>query len=133
MPLLDVSEVLLDPDFQDSFTVKRQVQTVNDKGVVVLVPIISTQYGVVTMDDGTVAKRFPDLERVEGAILVHTKYRLTDGTISGLSTLTADIITWPVTNGREYNVQFVDNYSRYGDGFICAICTLRDLTNSPGS
>lgn len=134
MPLLDVSDVLDDPDFQDSFSVTRNEQVVGNNGVATQTPVTTSQKGVVTMDDGTLAKRLPELERVEGAILVHTRFRLTDGTTGAApgENIPADIITWPETGGRQYTVHFVDNYSRYGAGFICAICTLRDLTNSLG-
>lgn len=135
MPLLDVSDILDDPDFQTDFLVTRTTQTVQSNGMANNAVATTTQYGVVTMDDGTLNKRFPDLERVEGAILIHTRFRLTDGTTSATPgvTIPPDVIDWPSTGGRKYTVHYVDNYSQYGAGFICAICTLKDLTNSVGS
>lgn len=119
MPLLDVSDVLLDPDFLDQLTVQRNLQSVNSFGVAVNTPLTAQPipfWGVVTSDRGKRLDRGMDSERISQSIWVITKFRLSDGSGTGQ---TADIVTW---NARQYVVTHIDDYSRYGQGFIQAIC-----------
>jgi len=121
MALLDVSEVLLDPDFMDSMTCTRYTQTVSSTGMASNTSTTSTFYGVVTSDSGDILDRIATGERVKGSIVIHTTFRLRDG--SGASQ-TADMITW---KGSTYTVSNVNDYSHFGRGFVSAICDLKPL------
>ena len=127
MPLLDVSDVLLDPDFMDtSLVCHRQVQTVDEdnfaKNTVQDIPFS----GVVTVDRSLEARRMEAGQNISGAILIVTQFRLTQGQPGTDSTprLDADIVTF---NGRDYRVTFVDLYTSYGAGFVQAHCELVDF------
>ncbi|EAZ4271193.1 head-tail adaptor [Salmonella enterica] len=127
MPLLDVSDVLLDPDFMDtSLVCHRQVQTVDEdnfaKNTVQDIPFS----GVVTVDRSLEARRMEAGQNISGAILIVTQFRLTQGQPGTDSTprLDADIVTY---NGRDYRVTFVDPYTSYGTGFVQAHCELVDF------
>lgn len=127
MPLLDVSDVLLDPDFMDtSLVCHRQVQTVDEdnfaKNTVQGIPFS----GVVTVDRSLEARRMEAGQNISGAILIVTQFRLTQGQPGTDSTprLDADIVTY---NGRDYRVTFVDPYTSYGAGFVQAHCELVDF------
>ena len=127
MPFLDVTEVLLDPDFVDmSLVCHRQIQTVDDDNF----PTNTSQdipfSGVVTVDRSLEARRMAAGQNINGAILIVTQFRLTQGQEPDTdgTRLDADIVTY---NGREYRVTFVDPYTSYGAGFVQAHCELVDF------
>ncbi len=127
MPLLDVTEVLLDPDFVDTTLVcHRQVQTVDEDNF----PVNTAQdipfSGVVTVDRSLQAQRMAAGQNINGAILVVTQFRLTQGMPASDTTpeLDADIVTY---SGRNYRVTFVDPYTAYGAGFVQAHCELLEF------
>lgn len=121
MPNLDVSDVLLDPDFFDTLVCTRNTQTVDDGGIATNSPVDTPFIGVVTSDSGDILERLAEGSRAKGSILVHTKFRLTESS-DGLD---ADIVTW---DGNRYTVANVNNYSRYGRGFVAAYCDLMPLS-----
>ncbi|ENT8173402.1 head-tail adaptor [Escherichia coli] len=127
MPFLDVSEVLLDPDFMDtSLVCHRQVQAVDEDNFATNTPQDIPFFGVVTVDRSLEAKRMSAGQNISGAILIVTQFKLTQGQTGTGSTprLDADIVTY---SGRDYRVTFVDPYTRYGSGFVQAHCELVDF------
>lgn len=122
MPLLDVSDVLTDPDFADVLTVTRVSSVVGDNGR----PVPSLQseqfVGVVTQADGETFERFADAARVAGSITVTTPFALR---VLGAN-YDADIVT--DATGRQFTVVAVADYSRYGAGFVAALCQPRALS-----
>lgn len=124
MPLLDVSEVLLDPDFVDfSLVCRRQVQTTDDDNFPINTPQEIPFTGVVTVDRALEARRMAAGQNINGAILIVTQFRLTQGSKSNNDgpNLDADLVIY---NGGLYRVTFVDPYTRYGAGFVQAHCEL---------
>lgn len=127
MPLLDVSELLTDPDFCQRLICTRLKQIVGENGLAVNSPVRIPFTGVVTQMSGAELERNAVGELITGTILVCTKFRLTDGKVG----LTADIITM---GPRRYTVINVYNYSQYGQGFIEAVCDLIPLEGTtPGA
>ncbi|NTY84011.1 head-tail adaptor [Citrobacter werkmanii] len=127
MPLLDVSDVLLDPDFMDtSLVCHRQVQTVDEDNFAKNTALDIPFSGVVTVDRSLEARRMAAGQNISGAILIVTQFRLTQGQPGTDSTprLDADIVTY---NGRDYRVMFVDPYTSYSAGFVQAHCELVDF------
>ncbi|MCP9270231.1 head-tail adaptor [Xenorhabdus sp. XENO-1] len=123
MPLLDVSEILLDPDFVDmSLVCHRSTQTIDDDGFTKNSVQNLPFAGVVTVDRSLEAKRMEAGQSISGAILIVTQFRLTQG-YQGVD---ADIVTY---QRRQYRVTFVDPYTAYGTGFVQAHC---ELMNSDG-
>lgn len=124
MPLLDVSEVLLDPDFVDfSLVCRRQIQTTDDDNFPINTPQEIPFTGVVTVDRALEARRMAAGQNINGAILIVTQFRLTQGSknINDGPNLDADLVIY---NGGLYRVTFVDPYTRYGAGFVQAHCEL---------
>jgi len=124
MPLLDVTEILSDPDFADTITVTRSSETGFDHGR----PIVTTQTfqnvtAVVTAGQGDILKYFPEMANILGAILIHTMFRLT----SASDTTQADTVTW---QGRDYQVTGLNDWSTFGAGFIMAVGTLKDFVEA---
>ncbi|EIA6527236.1 head-tail adaptor [Citrobacter portucalensis] len=121
MPFLDVTDVLLDPDFCDyALVCTRNTQTVDADGFATNVSQDIPFNGVVTVDRSLEAKRMAAGQSIGGAILVVTQFRLTQGK-SGLD---ADVVLY---NGRHYRVTFVDPYTSYGAGFVQAHCELMEF------
>lgn len=124
MPLLDVTEVLLDPDFVDfSLVCRRQIQTTDDDNFPINTPQEIPFTGVVTVDRSLEARRMAAGQNINGAILIVTQFRLTQGSksINDGPNLDADLVIY---NGGLYRVTFVDPYTRYGAGFVQAHCEL---------
>lgn len=122
MPLLDVSDLLSDPDFvQPGLICTREAQTVNANGIAVNTPLKVQFSGVVTSDKGDVLERLAAGERIVGNIMITTRFRLRDGK-SGYS---ADIVT---VCGKNYTVSSVNDYSQYGRGFVEATCDAMPLS-----
>ena len=124
MPFLDVTDVLLDPDFADySLVCHRQIQTTDEDNFPTNTSQAIPFSGVVTVDRSLEARRMAAGQNISGAILVVTQFRLTQGQPAGADTprLDADIVTY---NGRNYRVTFVDPYTSYGAGFVQAHCEL---------
>jgi hypothetical protein len=122
MPFLDVSDVLLDPDFMDlTLTVTRNAQTVGNDGNSVITSTTTPFYGVVTNLSGSVLHRVAEGEHISDTITIHSQFKLIDGQ-SGYD---ADIVNW---QGLQWTVTNVNDYSQYGRGFVSATCTLRQLS-----
>jgi hypothetical protein len=122
MPLLDVSDVLLDPLFMDlTLSVTRNAQTVGNDGIAVISPTTTGFYGVVTSMNGSVLTRVAEGERISDTITIHTQFKLIDGQ-SGYD---ADVVNW---QGLQWTVTNVNDYSTYGRGFVAATCTLKQLS-----
>jgi hypothetical protein len=116
MPLLDVTEVLTDPDFV-SRGLKRIVsaETVGDNGRSTYVETQTLFNGVVTNAQGDILARMAGAAFVKGSITIHTKQTLnvaTDGA-------DADIVEW---QGKRYTVVDVQDYGHFGRGFWAASC-----------
>lgn len=121
-PLLDVTEVLTDPMFQDTeIFYTRSTEVVGSDGVAVYTPTTTQFSGVVVQTSGEDLKRLEDGSRHGGSMEIYTRTQL----ISGEAGLTADIVTW---QGDEYTVSKVLDWSTYGRGFVRAICDLRPIT-----
>lgn len=124
MARLDVSDVLLDPDFMDTGLVcERTVQTVGTNGIAVDTPTLTPFSGVVTNDSGDILERIAEGERTNGSITIHTTFVLIDGAAG----YTADVVQW---RGRRYTVSNVADYSNFGRGFVAASCDLIPLAGS---
>lgn len=127
MPDLDVDDILDDPDFCDtSLVCHRQVQTVDKHNYPVNTPVDIPFSGTVTVDRSLEAKRMAAGQNTTGAILIVTRFRLTQGQVAAETDpeLDADIVTYC---GRDYRVTFVDQYTRYGAGFVQAHCELMNM------
>lgn len=127
MPFLDMSDVIMDPDFLDtSLVCHRQIQTLDEDNFPTNTPQDFPFSGVVTVDRSLEAKRMAAGQNINGAILIVTQFRLTQGQpeTDTAPRLDADIVTY---SGRDYRVTFVDPYTRYGAGFVQAHCELLDF------
>lgn len=122
MALLDVVDVLLDPDFMDTGLVcNRMAQTVGENGRAQNAITAKTFAAVVTSDKGDILQRGAEGSLITGSITLHTPFRLKDGSPGQ----DADEVIW---QGRTYTVVSVNDYSHFGRGFVAAVCDLKPLS-----
>lgn len=127
---IDVSDLMLDPDFVDlaGITVIRRPETINSQGRSVVaspVTFVGVIASVIPVPDAPMI-RGPDQQNLPNLIEVHTKFLLR-GVSSGFQ---PDIVVW---NGDQFVVNKVHNYSKYGAGFVQADCSSMDHTDNPPS
>jgi hypothetical protein len=120
MATLDVSDVLLSPEFTDNYSIQRNVETVDIHGRSTTTPTTTASFGVVTMANGADLKRYPELQMLERVLSIVTKTRLQ----SAVNGAQPDIIIW---RGDNYVVKALDPYPQYGQGFYQAIAASIDL------
>lgn len=123
MPFLDLSDLILDPDFagaMSQITVTRQAETVGSNGRASFTTSSFTPLAVVAPAAGLKLDILPEAARTEGSISVITSFHLLQASASNA----ADQLTW---RGVVYTVAHVSDWTQYGAGFIEAICTIRDL------
>lgn len=122
MAQLDVTDVLLDPDFMDTGLVcERKTQTVGNNGRAANSTALLSFAGVVTSNNGDILERLATGQRTKGSITIHTQFQLVDGGPG----LDADVVQW---EGRRYTVSNVNDYSHFARGFIVANCDLIPLS-----
>lgn len=115
--MIDVSDLLLDPDFAQQLTVYTRSATVNQYGENELTETTKIITASVQAGDGEMLNRLPHGAQLRDWITVYSKYHFTtDG-----SGRYADIVLW---EGKRYNVQLLTDYSNWGDGYTMADCLL---------
>lgn len=124
MPDLDVTEVLSDPDFVDTFTIVSTARSMAS-GVPVDAPAPPVLASGVVIPGKSNLRRADDGARLDAYIDIYTQAALTNGykTDDTLSQL-ADVVTW---RNRSYTVMVIEDWSNYGSGFIKASCDLLAL------
>jgi len=124
MALLDVSSILLDPEFVDSFNVIRRAQVMDAHGRAVITnQTFSNTIGVVTANSPSDLDRRDDYEGMTRSISVVCQFHLR-GETTGYQ---PDIIFW---RGDNYLVRHVDSYPQFGSGFFQAEATSMDKTDN---
>jgi galactose-6-phosphate isomerase len=119
MALIDVSELLTDPDFTNTVTLIRRSSTVDTYGENTMVETSSSITAVVQGAANTESlERVPEGARLSDLIDVYYKGQLTAESPGGY----ADIIVW---QGKRYQVfEVVEDFTNYGAGFTKAVCKL---------
>lgn len=132
MPNLDVSDVLLDPDFAETLTVTRRTVTlVKGRATFTSSTVSPAPIGVVIPQSDVPMQRGPDQQHLPRLFQVHTPYRLrgpSKDPVTG-NDLPPDLIIW---NGDTLVVNKVQDFSHFGPGFIQADCSSTDaIDNEP--
>lgn len=122
MANLDVSDVLLDPDFMSRGLICTRIEVkVGNNGRPQKNEVEHKFNAVVTTNDGDKMDRRADGTMIKGAINIHTRFVLSEGDADHQ----ADEVLW---QGRKYIVSQVLSNKHYGRGFIKAICELKPIT-----
>lgn len=121
MANVDVTELLTDPDFVNTFTVVRTNTGVDQHGRVVRTTTQIDAVGSVQPASGQALQLLPDLTMARGAIEIWTKFDFNVVTTPA----EADQVIW---QGRTYVAVQVDDYLNYGQGFSHAVLTMKNVT-----
>lgn len=129
MPAIDVSDAF-DPDFFDTFILHRRLETPDIHGRSTTVDVVTpNQYGVVTAASPNDLQRLPEADVSLKSITITTLTRIQlESTGPGGKTYKADIIEWA---GDFYQVNLVEDYSRFGQGYLWCIAQAIDYTPAP--
>lgn len=135
MPAIDMSDAgFEDPEWVDYFAVVRRKETVSEAtGRSVLAEVwFPRVFGNVNQASPNDLERLGDFQYQGGAISIVCKFKLydeasnlVDGVVQGYQ---PDLILWA---GSYYIVKTLENYSRYGPGFVQAICVEFTYVGSP--
>jgi hypothetical protein len=125
MALLDVDNVLLDPDFTDKFNVIRRPANADNEGRLTTAGAIvfNSILGVVNIADPSDLNREDDYDIFSRAISVITQFRLR-GQSEGFM---PDIIVW---RGNNYVVTNFSPFPQYGNGFYEVIAESMDKNDT---
>lgn len=131
MPLLNVGELIDDPDFCQDFTItRRSGEWVNGR----FIPVEETiqSYGIIDpQDTSELDFTNPDGSLIRGRIKVytHTKMYVTHlANNPQESNYISDEVTW---KGSQYSVILDNDYSDYG--YYSYVCQLKDATGGSNS
>lgn len=123
MALLDVTEILLDAEFVDTFDVRRRQQIIDDHGRVVSNEVLfSDVVGVVTAISPSDLERKDDYDAMSRSISIVCKFHLRGETTGHQP----DIVAW---RGNNFLVKHVDPYPQFGAGFFQIECSSMDKTD----
>lgn len=124
MALIDVSDLLRDPDFTNVVTLIRRTSTINGHGEHEMTEspcnIVASVQGINTED----LVRLPEGARLQDLITVYYRGELQAESKGGY----ADIIVW---QGHRYQVVTVDeSFMNFGAGFTRALCKMEEVNNA---
>lgn len=120
MALIDLTEIVMDPDFGDSFTIVRRGQVIDDHGRASQTEALSSAFGSVQAASGKTLELFPDLARTSGQVEIYTTTALR----AAADGRAADDILWA---GMRYTVVAVRDWMNWGAGWNLAIANQVDL------
>lgn len=115
MARIDVSELMVDPDFVDTVSIFTRVPTVNSFGEMTLQESCIQTVGSVQPASGRVIQRLPESLRVANLSSFWIKGKLT-ATAPGKYT---DIL---VFKGYRYQIQTIFDWSNWGEGYCEGVC-----------
>lgn len=124
-PLLNLSEVIVDVDLSDTITVIRRTETVGNDGFSSVAPKqFYPVYAIVYPIGRNELNRGEDADLTFKTINVYTTFRL-QATSPGIK---PDLVQW---SGDTYVVVKIEDYNRFGTGFIQARCTSIKYQDEP--
>lgn len=115
MALIDVSELLTDPDFVDPISIIHRTQVVNSMGENTLTEAAVCTVGSVQPASGKTLMRLPEALRVANISSFWVKGKI----VADGSTKYPDLLTF---RGKRYQVQTVFDWSNYGQGYCEGTC-----------
>lgn len=134
MPMLDVSDVVMDPDLADVFDVIQRREAIDPetgRSSVVETPNLAV-VGVVTMENPAELMRAEDRDMAPRLIFVASTFRFRNvGSENGVQ-YKGDIIVWPPvgeSGSTRYTVIKVYPYSRYGNGITECVAESMNATD----
>lgn len=128
MPFLDVADVSLDPDFADTFSVLRRVETISNKGRAVITPTtLPNIVGTVCWASPNDLRRLPEEQHADKGISIVTPFRLRTASRDGANNWQPDLVFW---HGSYFIVVDVQDMTQFG-GQVQAIATSSTYVDPP--
>lgn len=128
MPFIDVNDAILDVDLADTFNVVRRSETINNNGFATLTQqTFNNIIGVVYTKGDNELKRREDYDMTMKQIVVVTPFAL-QASAPGMK---PDLINWPPGAAEYFVVHRLEDYSRYGRGWVRAYCTSIQYQDPP--
>jgi hypothetical protein len=126
VPDLDVSDIILDPDFAETLTIKRRQANVgsNGRATQIVTTITPAPVGTVQTLDAGDLERGSDQQVLPKRIQVITSFRLRGASQDAQGNeFQPDLIIW---QGDSYQVDSVEPWTAYGAGWVAAKCSSID-------
>lgn len=120
MATLDLTDIVMDGDFADAFTIVRRVQTISDSGRATNSETQVPASGSVQAASGRTLELFPDLARTSGQVEIYTTAVLR----AAADGAAADDILFA---GARYTVVGVRDWRNWGAGWNLAIANQVNL------
>lgn len=112
---IDVTDLLLDPDFVDPMVIIRRTSCTDNFGENKLREDGFNTFGAIMPASGKTLQRIPDALRVAGVMSFFVKGQI----VSDGQTLYPDLL---VFKGSKYAVQVVFDWSNWGQGWVEGTC-----------
>lgn len=130
---LDVTDLFLDPDFAMTVTVQRRLETVGGGGrsaltVTTFDDVVAYVVPVDTRIGGNALERGTDEQHRGAALQIITTFRLRGPSQDGADAYQPDVVIY---NGDPYIVDVVNDFSKWGAGFIRAELSSMDSVDAP--
>jgi len=118
MALIDVSELMTDPDFTNTISLTRRTQTISDYGEITLTGTSTNMTAIVQAGNGETLARNPDYSVMTDWITIYAKFDFrADG-----NGYFADLVTW---GGHDFQVKSVTDFMNWGEGYTRADCLIK--------
>lgn len=131
--MLDVTDVILDQDLATEFisVIRRPIVMVKGRATVPA-PVRTDNVPAVVNSGISELVRAQDQQNMPNRISVHTLFRLQGPARDGAGTqYEPDLIVW---RGDNYVISSLDDYSKYGAGFVRADCaSVSSIDQPPGT
>lgn len=129
-PQIDLSIPLTSFMLVDSFSVQRRQETVGSTGRnTIAVAQTDNVPGVVHPSGDSSLERPAESERQHKEIDVYTRFALRGASLDvSQNNWQPDLVTW---NNNVYVVKSIEDWSKYGEGWIKAHCVQEDMTSVP--
>lgn len=124
MPDIDVSELLLDPDFVETIQLTRRAEVIGNNGRMTTSNTVHNIIASVQPQSDQPMIRGPDQQNLPQLIAVITKFRVRPISPG----YQPDLVLW---NGTIFVVNKVYNWSHYGQGYVKAECSSMDHLDQP--
>jgi len=128
MPTHDVNDAF-DPSFWDTIVVVRRVAFVDNRGRVVTQDKATSALAVVTAASPVDLQRVPEWGMMNKTISIYTPFRLQGHAVDEVGNVTQpDEVLW---RNSLFIVNFLEDYSGYGRGFVHAVATSKQNVDYP--
>lgn len=121
MAQIDVSDLLLDPDFVDKVYLIHRKPIVGSNGLNKLIEESEETVGSVQPASGKTLQRLPDSLRIQNV----SSFWIKAGIVADSNCDYPDVIKF---NNKRYIVQQVSDWMNFGQGWVCGVCVAEKVT-----